>query len=45
MLGVEARHALDVIRDPDVGGKQGLVVLDVESGADLTGCPDCEVAG
>lgn len=33
-------HVLDVARDPNVGGGQGLVVLDVESDADLTGCPD-----
>ncbi|WP_346533744.1 hypothetical protein [Micromonospora sp. DPT] len=31
-------HVLDVTRDPDVGDGQGLVVLDVESDADLTGC-------
>ncbi|MFD9220175.1 hypothetical protein ACFWDI_09190 [Streptomyces sp. NPDC060064] len=36
-------RALDVTRDPDVGGGQGLVVLDVESDADPTGCPDCGV--
>ncbi|MFG2629807.1 hypothetical protein [Streptomyces sp. NPDC048473] len=36
-------HVLDVTRDPNVGGGQGLVVLDVESDADLTGCPDCGV--
>ncbi|MFF0065792.1 hypothetical protein ACFYRC_30460 [Streptomyces sp. NPDC005279] len=36
-------HVLDVTRDPDVGGGQGLVVLDAESDADLTGCPDCGV--
>lgn len=36
-------HVFDVTRDPDVGGGQGLVVLDVESDADLTGCPDCGV--
>ncbi|MGI5508306.1 transposase family protein [Streptomyces sp. CA-106131] len=32
---------LDVTRDPNVGRGQGLVVLDVESDADLTGCPYC----
>ena len=36
-------HVLHVTRDPDVGGEQGLVVPDVESDADLTGCPDCGV--
>ena len=41
LFGVEDMHVLDVTRDPDVGGEQGLVVLDVESDADLTGCPDC----
>ncbi|MFF4232328.1 hypothetical protein [Streptomyces sp. NPDC001820] len=29
-FGVEGMHVLDVARDPDVGGGQGLVVLDVE---------------
>ena len=43
MFGVEGMHVLHVTRDPDVGGEQGLVVLDVESDADLTGCPDCGV--
>ncbi|WP_411139829.1 hypothetical protein [Streptomyces sp. x-80] len=43
MSDVEDMHVLDVVRDPDVGGGQGLVVLDVESDADLTGCPDCGV--
>ena len=43
LFGVEGMHVLHVTRDPDVGGEQGLVVLDVESDADLTGCPDCGV--
>ncbi|WP_405805558.1 hypothetical protein OG729_09700 [Streptomyces sp. NBC_00210] len=34
---MEGMHVLDVTRDPDVGGGQGLVVLDVDSDADLTG--------
>jgi hypothetical protein len=40
LFGVEGMHVLDVTRNPDVGGGQGLVVLDVESDADLTGCTD-----
>jgi hypothetical protein len=36
LFGVEGMHILDVTRDPDVGGGQVLVVLDVESDADLT---------
>jgi hypothetical protein len=40
---MEGMHVLDITRDPDVGGGQGLVVLDVESDADLTGCPDCGI--
>ncbi|MGH3341961.1 MAG: hypothetical protein ACRDPK_03580 [Carbonactinosporaceae bacterium] len=40
---MEGIHVLDVTRDPDVGGGQVRVVLDVESDADLTGCPDCGV--
>ena len=43
LFGVEALHILDVTRDADIGCGQGLVVRDVESGADLTGCPDCGV--
>ncbi|MGH3180790.1 MAG: hypothetical protein ACRDOE_02630 [Streptosporangiaceae bacterium] len=43
MFGVEGMHVLHITRDPDVGRGQGLVVLDVESDADLTGCPDCGV--
>ena len=41
LFRVEAMHVLDVTRDPDIGRGQGLVVRDVESEADLTGCPDC----
>lgn len=33
-------HVLHVTRHPDVGGGQGLMMLDVESDADLTGCPE-----
>ncbi len=43
LFGVEGMHVLDVTRDPDVGRGQGLAVLDAESDADLTGCPDCGV--
>ncbi|MFE7396681.1 hypothetical protein [Streptomyces sp. NPDC057557] len=41
LFDAEGMHVLDVTRDPDVGGGQGLVVLVVESDADLTGCPGC----
>ena len=34
LFGVEGMHVLHVTRDSDVGGEQGLVVLDVESDAD-----------
>ncbi|EIV91965.1 hypothetical protein FraQA3DRAFT_1450 [Frankia sp. QA3] len=30
LSGVESMHVLDVTRDPDVGGGQGLVVLDAD---------------